>query len=232
MRPFAPDDPALLVAEVSFGQINQALDGCVSRSGSDLVWGGSSDGCVGNRTPVIITAPRLRFGGGQGVSPPIGSGPFRCPIVRNVTATDVREICQVRRALECEAIREACGRIELAKLQELAATFRELQAARRPSQRFLARARHADSQLHDLVADASCNRFLAEQIGRLKLLFRAFRDVAWKYEKDHLRIVSEAGEHLAIIEALLAGDAKAASRVMAQHIRSGSKYWSRLFSAS
>jgi len=153
-------------------------------------------------------------------------------IVRKVTAADVREICQVRRALECEAIREACGRIELAKLQELAETFRELQAARRPTQRFLARARQADSQLHDLVADASGNRFLAKQIGRLKLLFRAFRDVAWEYEKDHLRIVSEAGEHLAIIEALLAGDAKAASRPMAQHIRSGSKYWSRLFSAS
>ncbi len=153
-------------------------------------------------------------------------------VVRKVTAVDVREFCQVRRALECESVREACGRIELAKLQELAETFRGLQAARRPTRSFLARARQADSTLHDLVAEASGNRFLANQIGRLKLLFRAFRDVAWEYEQDHLRIVSEAGEHLAIIEALLAGNAKAASRAMAQHIRSGSKYWSRLFSAS
>ena len=35
--------------------------------------------------------------------------PNRGAVVRRVTAQDVREICQVRRALECEATRRACG---------------------------------------------------------------------------------------------------------------------------
>src|SRR5262249_30345881 len=38
--------------------------------------------------------------------------PNRGAIVRRVTAGDIREICQVRRALECEAVRSACGRLD------------------------------------------------------------------------------------------------------------------------
>ena len=34
--------------------------------------------------------------------------PNRGAVVRRVTVTDVREVCQVRRALECEATRSAC----------------------------------------------------------------------------------------------------------------------------
>ena len=37
----------------------------------------------------------------------------------------------------------------------------------------------------------------------------------------------EADEHLAVVEALIAGQAKDASRAMARHIRAGVKYWSR-----
>src|SRR5205085_920465 len=36
--------------------------------------------------------------------------PNRGAVVRRVTATDVREVCQVRRALECLATRSACAR--------------------------------------------------------------------------------------------------------------------------
>ena len=43
--------------------------------------------------------------------------PNRGATVRRVTTQDIREICQVRRVLECEAVRSACGRIELAQLQ-------------------------------------------------------------------------------------------------------------------
>jgi DNA-binding FadR family transcriptional regulator len=73
-------------------------------------------------------------------------------------------------------------------------------------------------------------RLLAKELGRLKALFRAFRDVAWEHDEarnDFHRLAEEAREHLAIVEALLAGDAREASLAMARHIRSGSRYWSR-----
>jgi DNA-binding GntR family transcriptional regulator len=157
--------------------------------------------------------------------------PNRGAVVRRVTAAEVREVCQVRRVLECEATRSACGRIALAELHALAAEFRRLMAVEDPSANgFIEQARAADSRLHDLIADSCGNAFLAKELSRLKILFRAFRDVAWEHDEardDYHRIAEEGGEHLAIVEALLAGDAREAGRAMARHIRSGARYWSR-----
>ncbi len=157
--------------------------------------------------------------------------PNRGAIVRQVSTTDVREVCQVRRVLECEATRSACGRIKLAELHALADELRRLMNARALSgSRFIAQARAIDSRLHDRIAESCGNALLAKELGRLKLLFRGFRDVAWAHDEardDYHRLAEEAHEHLAIVEALLAGDARQAARAMARHIRSGARYWSR-----
>jgi DNA-binding GntR family transcriptional regulator len=157
--------------------------------------------------------------------------PNRGAIVRPVTSKDVREIAQVRRVLECEATRRACGRTDLGELESLAADLRRLvKASAKGGSRFIEEARATDSRLHDLVAASCGNDFLAAELSRLKILFRAFRDVAWAYvtaRNDYRRLADEAREHLAIVEALLAGDAKEAARAMSRHIRSGVRYWSR-----
>lgn len=157
--------------------------------------------------------------------------PNRGAVVRRVTREDVREICQVRRALECQAVRSACGRIDLAALHQLAGDLRKLAHALSPrGRRFVEKARALDSRLHDLIASSCGNRFLAHELNRLKTLFRAFRDVSYEHNEarnDSRRLAEEAGEHLAIVEALLQGDAKTAVRAMAKHIWSGVKYWSR-----
>jgi DNA-binding GntR family transcriptional regulator len=157
--------------------------------------------------------------------------PNRGAVVRRVTATDVREVCQVRRVLECLATRSACGRIDLRELHALAAELRRLLSARSlRGSRFIEEARAIDSRLHDRIAESCGNALLAKELGRLKLLFRAFRDVAWAHDEarnDYHRLAEEAHEHLAIVEGLLAGDDRAAARAMARHIRSGARYWSR-----
>lgn len=157
--------------------------------------------------------------------------PNRGAIVRPVTARDVREICHVRRILECAATRSACGRIDLPELHRLAEDIRALMAVRSPSESaFVQQARVLDSRLHDLIADSCGNTYLANELSRLKTLFRAFRDVAWQHDQarnDYHRIAEEGDEHLAIVEALLDGDGKSAAKAMASHIRSGVRYWSR-----
>jgi DNA-binding GntR family transcriptional regulator len=157
--------------------------------------------------------------------------PNRGAIVRRLTPHEVREVCQVRRVLECEATRSACGRIDRTQLHALAEALRHM-IAQEPwsGPRFLEEARAVDSRLHDLITESCGNAFLAKEIARLKTLFRAFRDVAWEHEEAHndfRRFAEEAHEHLAIVEALLAGDAKEASKAMAHHIRSGARYWNR-----
>jgi DNA-binding GntR family transcriptional regulator len=160
--------------------------------------------------------------------------PNRGAVVRQVTARDVREVCQVRRALECEAVRLACGRIESGKLEALRLCLLELGAV--PAEgaaAFIVRARELDSRLHDLVAWASGNAFLAAELGRLKIVFRAFRDVSWEHQdarNDYRRLEEETGEHLAIIEALMAADRRRAVWAMARHIMAGGRYWSQVAS--
>lgn len=157
--------------------------------------------------------------------------PNRGAVVRRLTPHEVREICQVRRVLECEAARSACGRIELGELHTLAADLKRLLAAEpRVESRFIEEARGVDSRLHDLIADSCGNGFLAKELSRLKILFRAFRDMAWEHDEarnDFHRGTVEARQHLAIVEALLAENPKESARAMARHIRSGLKYWSR-----
>src|SRR5947209_16407919 len=154
--------------------------------------------------------------------------PNRGAVVRRVTSRDVREICQVRRALECEATRNACGRIDLAELHSVADDLRRQRSLKATNaSRYIDQARAVDSRLHDLIASSCGNAFLAHELGRLKILFRAFRDVSWKrYEarNDLHRLAEESREHLAIARALQAGQAKEAARAMARHIPSGARY--------
>jgi DNA-binding GntR family transcriptional regulator len=158
--------------------------------------------------------------------------PNRGAVVRAVTARDVREIMQVRRALECEAVRLACGRIDLDVLDGLAVELKRLAATKSPVHaRFVERARSVDSRLHDLIAASCGNRFLAGELNRLKTLYRAFRDVSYTQHEarnDFRRLADEAREHLAIVEALRAGDRREASRALVRHLRGGLRYWTRL----
>ncbi|MFL5245570.1 MAG: GntR family transcriptional regulator [Gemmataceae bacterium] len=157
--------------------------------------------------------------------------PNRGAVVRQVTPNEVKQICQVRQVLECKATQLACGRIALADLRVLEADLKRLMSVKsQAGKRFILRARTVDSCLHDLIAESCGNQFLATEINRLKILFRSFRDAAWEHERarnDFRRLAQEAHEHFSIVEALLAGDPRGAARAMAQHIRSGSKYWSR-----
>ncbi len=205
----------LLLSEVLRGEL---------RAGQHLVLKELSERFEVSSTPIREALVQLE---GMGI---IDFVPNCGAVVRKVTSADVKEVCQVRCALECEATRSACGRIELSRLHELAEIFRRMLAAKRQGAAFVDRARQSDSQLHDLIAESCGNRFLAKEIGRLKLLFRAFRDAAWEQRManhDYHRFADEAGEHLAIVEALIDGHGKLASQAMSSHIRAGVKYWSR-----
>ncbi len=153
--------------------------------------------------------------------------PNRGAVVRKITAQNVREVCQVRKVLECEAIRGAVRKVDRNRVGTLAADIRQL-AASPANPEAVARAQELDNQLHDLIHAASGNAFLAAELDRLRTLFRTFRDVTWELElarRDFHRIAIEATEHLAITDALVAGDARAAVGAMTAHMRSGLTYW-------
>jgi DNA-binding GntR family transcriptional regulator len=151
--------------------------------------------------------------------------PNRGAIIRNVGVREVRDFYLLRRALECEAIRTACGRIGEGELRELAAEFRrQIGADGDGRDRSIADAHVLDNRLHDLIAESCGNALLLDELNRLKLLSRAFRDFAYEQGGPlgtSLLKEVEAREHLAIVEALIARDRRAAVRAMSRHIVSG-----------
>jgi DNA-binding GntR family transcriptional regulator len=156
--------------------------------------------------------------------------PNRGAVVRRVTGQTVREVCQVRKVLECEAVRGAARRADPDEVAAVAADIRRLAAAPADPDA-VARARGLDNRLHDLIRLACGNAFLASELERLLTLFRTFRDVTWDLRvarNDFHRVGVEAVEHLAITDALLARDPAAAARAMAAHMRSGVRYWTQV----
>src|SRR5579872_3627757 len=55
----------------------------------------------------------------------IDLAPNRGAVVRRVTSKEVREVMQVRKALECEAVRLACGRIHPKELRDVSAELED-----------------------------------------------------------------------------------------------------------
>ena len=157
--------------------------------------------------------------------------PNRGAVIRRITATEVSEICQVRSLLECEATRRASGWIAPAKLRSLSSELQGLLSkVSSPTPDFPEAARAVDDRLHDLIAASCRNSFLAKELGRLKILFRAFRDVTYTRGEARFgsgRYAAEAREHLAIVESLQAEDSEAAARSMADHIKTSVEIWSR-----
>jgi DNA-binding GntR family transcriptional regulator len=159
--------------------------------------------------------------------------PNRGAVVRKVTARDVYEICQVRRVLECEATRSACGRIDPASLEALAADLERLiRRLPRATDDLVAEARGLDSRVHDTIASSCGNQFLANELGRLTILFRAFRDVTYAHDTATRfasgRFVEEAREHLDVVVALRDGEPEAAAEAMSLHILTAVEHWGRL----
>jgi len=145
--------------------------------------------------------------------------PNRGAVLRPFGAPQLREICHLRRILESEATRCACGRIAPVELRELAATFRRLVAAPRSTQ-WSAETRRSDSLLHELIAARCGNERLAYEIGRYQTLFRTLRDVRHQRRQSaaDFRQMDENAEHLAIVTGLLADQPEAAAAAMARHI--------------
>ena len=153
--------------------------------------------------------------------------PNRGAVVRKVTARNVREVCQVRKVLECEAVRGAARRADAERVEALATELRA-HAASPADPAGVARARELDNRLHDLIRESCGNAFLAAELERLRTLFRTFRDVTWDLElarSDFHRVGVEVREHLAIMNALLERNAESAVRAMTAHMRSGLTYW-------
>ena len=140
--------------------------------------------------------------------------PNRGAVLREFGPRQLHEIYQVRRVLEVEAVRGACGQIDIEKLHSIEQELRELaKSPREPG--WSQRAMDVDVRLHALIADACGSARLQHELERYNILMQVIREVV---RNAHRAQDVAIGAHLEIIRELLAGDVESAAEVMARHI--------------
>lgn len=138
----------------------------------------------------------------------------RGAVVKPFGPEQLREIFQLRRILETEATRMACDHIDPAVLTELRQDLQDL-AEKARGKEWLDLEQAADRNLHTLIAAGCGNVRLAEEIRRYDTLVQVLRDVVGN---ERHAAQQAFDEHVAIVNALIAGDADAAATMMGNHI--------------
>jgi DNA-binding GntR family transcriptional regulator len=172
-----------------------------------------------SRTPIREALLRLTDYG-------LVEGEGRSARVRQLTPAEVIDLYRVRRSLETEAVRQACGRLtpdDFARLDAAAP------AGVADSDEFEAACYRFDMELHRTVAERSGNPLLARMLRQLhdcvQLVHKPVAD-------RRGRLVRELEQHRAIVAALRAGDAAAARRAMLAHLRTSCQTQVRCLSAA
>lgn len=146
--------------------------------------------------------------------------PNRGAVLRKFGAKELREICQVRRVLESEATRCACGHFTPNELSKLEQVFSELTTARR-TVAWSESTQEWDDNLHELIYQKCGSERLAREIYRYRVLYRTLRQVrhSQRQNVEDYQHMEENAEHLKIVRALASGDPDLAATAMNDHLQ-------------
>jgi DNA-binding GntR family transcriptional regulator len=140
--------------------------------------------------------------------------PRRGAYVRRLGCDDIREIFEIREALEGMAANLATSRVTDEEIEILSARMED-------SERDLAHGRaetwlEVDSALHSLVLDHCGNNRIRKTVHSLNNLVHYFRA---RVARDRNRAVDAMSEHRKMLTAFKQRDAEAAEAAMREHIR-------------
>ncbi|WP_157982091.1 GntR family transcriptional regulator [Oceanicella sp. SM1341] len=133
--------------------------------------------------------------------------------VKQMRIEDYMDALQIRLLLEPAVARLAAGRLAAEDIAPLRARLAEILAGAGPHPADRAQVRDVDEDLHGLIADAARNPQLSQIIRTLRRQTQMF-DLRSMPE----RLRDSCNEHLAILDALAAGDGEAAERAMTAHL--------------
>jgi DNA-binding GntR family transcriptional regulator len=140
--------------------------------------------------------------------------PYRGCQVKRLEAQEIRDIYEVRIALEELAVRRCAEHITESELQALEALADEYEAVLLDGD--MRRAVEAGSEFHNLLVEVSGNRMLTEihrELHNRILLTRRIDPLLGR--------LPQSGDHRAIVEALRRHDADKAATLLARHIMLG-----------
>lgn len=139
--------------------------------------------------------------------------PRRGAEVAQITEKSLKDVLEVRRALDALSVELACERItkeEMEELKEACTAFEE--ATKGKDAAVIAK---ADVRLHDIIVQATGNQRLQQLVNNLSEQMYRYRFVYIKDESQHEKLIAE---HKEIYESILEGDVQRASEAAKLHI--------------
>ena len=200
-------DEYLPLRDVVFNTLRQAILTGEMKPGERLMEIHLANKLGVSRTPIREAIRKLELEGLVIMIPRRGAE------VAQITWKNLKDVLEVRRALDVLAIELACERMtqeELEELQRACETFEE--ATKTKDVRAIAQ---ADVALHDLIVASSRNNRLIQLVNNLAEQMYRYRVEYLKDEKNYPLLLEE---HRAIVEAFTNKNKEKATACMRQHV--------------
>lgn len=204
-----PNDsrPKTYLADVVYASLRRALVSGDFDPGEPLTEGELCRRFDVSRTPVREALAKLERDQLVRVVPKKGA------FVRTLSHAEIRELYQLREALEALAIRLAAPRVERADLEDFARRFRELRSRGRLA---YTEVRALGEEFHRYLVKRAANTRLVQMLEDIREQLQPVWTMAIVAPR---RVQGLVREHLGIIAALERGDARRAERLMTDHVR-------------
>jgi DNA-binding GntR family transcriptional regulator len=138
--------------------------------------------------------------------------------VAKITVKNLRDVLEVRRALEELAVQVACEHITDEQLQEINQAAAEFEKAVKNKE--LSNLTESDIKFHDLIFQSTTNQKLIVILHNLREQMYRYRVEYLKDSKSHIQLIRE---HADIINALERRDKEAATLAIRTHIENQEK---------
>lgn len=133
--------------------------------------------------------------------------------VAKMTEKDMRDVLQVREALDELAASIACEQMTAEQLDELKTTMREFEEYTKTGN--VKKIAEADVKFHDIIYQATGNPKLVNIVSNLREQMYRYRIEYLKDEKNYPVLIRE---HSEIVEGLMAKDKEKVTAVMHRHV--------------
>lgn len=139
--------------------------------------------------------------------------PRRGAEVAQITEKSLKDVLEVRRALDALCVELACDRISAEDLKQLKEACEEFERATETRDATIIA--KADVELHDIIVRATGNKRLIQLINNLSEQMYRYR---FEYIKDEDRHDNLVNEHRMIYESIVKRDKEAAAKAAKLHI--------------
>lgn len=200
-------DEYLPLRDVVFNTLRQAILRGELKPGERLMEIQLANKLGVSRTPIREAIRKLELEGLVLMIPRKGAE------VAEITEKNLRDVLEVRRALEELAVRLTCERITKEQIEELKIAAGEFEAATKSSD--VTKIAEADVKFHDVIYMATENERLIQLLNNLREQMYRYRVEYLKRKEVYPRLIKE---HEEIIEAIRAGEKDAACCMVCEHV--------------